>query len=354
MSKKSNIYLFNSLKSVEVKFNQIESIIISKLLDINNRLSLDNQAALKNLSRELLTIFDQAEQSVWSHVDRVCISLRDSYSNQIYISSTDQNEKVLDSELISGYSCIVDENSSLMSLKDGEIRTYDDIENIISSFNYSNRKVQRSIGLIAKSKIKSGLTIPLIRNGKTFGFLFFNSTRTNTFLNLKGQDYSILCLVKLIVQNITANTSVELIDSKMLNALGSVQNKNQIQLKNLKQELEMVGREYFKRDLVFSLDSKIPLDFLLPNRKFINSIFACLKNIENLKNGDKINLILSSGVENELLTEISFSSSPNSFSQSDFKKTNSIIDFNMKADGEKIKFTLKYENMTDNLLYSVE
>ena len=353
MSKKSNIYLFNSLKSVEVKFNQDESLIISKLLDMNNRLSNDNEDSLKNLSRELLTIFDLAEQSMWSQVDRVCISLRDSFSNQISISSADQNAKVLDNVLISGYSCVVDENSSLMSLKDGEIRTYDDIDNIISAFNLSNRKVQRSIGLISQTKIKSGLTIPLVRKGKTIGFLFFNSTKINTFQNLTAQDFSILCLVKLIVQNIASNASIDLMDSKMLEALGNVQNKNQIQLKNLKQDLEMVAREYFNKDLVFSIDSKIALEFLLPNRKFINAVFVCLKNVGNINNIDKVNLTLIAEEGSELHSEISFNSSPVDFSLIGFKNVNSIIDFRMKAHGEKIKFTLKYEAITDNLLYSV-
>jgi len=353
MSKKSNIYLFNSLKSVEVEFNKPESLIISRLMDMNNRLGSNNRDSLNILSRELLNIFNQGSINMWSQVDRICVSLRDSASNQIYIASVDQNENVLENILRSGYSCVVDESSSLMSLKDGEIRTYDNIENIITSFSHSGRKVQRSIGLIEHSKIKSGLTIPLTRDGKTFGFLFLNSTKINTFKNLTGQDYSILCMTKLIVQNIASETSTRLIDTSMFEIIENVQNKNQIIFKDLKKDLERVCREYFKRNISFKLETNFTQTFLLPHRKYINAICTILKNIENFDSVSNVHVGMNLIEGNELKSEITFHNTDHKFSFPKNSNENSVLDLKISRAGGNISFFMTYEPMVDNLLYSV-
>ncbi len=356
MSNKSNIYLFNSLRSVEVEFNKAESLIISRLLDMDNRLAFESIDTTKNLSREFLNIFNLDSSNLWSQIDRVCISLRESASNQIYILSADQNENVPDNILINGYSCVVDENSSLMSLKDGEIRTYDDVENIINSFHSSGRKVQRSIGLIQHSNIQSGLTMPLCRDGKTFGFLFFNSTKLNAFKNLTSQDYSILCLAKLIAQKIVSGTAIKLLDNDMFEAIERRQNKNQLIESDLKNDLEKLCRDYLRRDFSFIVDAHLDEAILLPHRKYLNAVCMVLKNVHSVELVSSINLKLRITEDFKLKTEMTFNPSLESFKYNGFlgsKHESSILDFEVSNIGKGFCFSLKFEPVVDNLNYSV-
>lgn len=46
--------------------------------------------------------------------------------------------------------------------------------------------------------VKSGLTIPLSISNLSSGFIFLNSAKIGAFDKLNSEDYSVLCLIKLL------------------------------------------------------------------------------------------------------------------------------------------------------------
>jgi hypothetical protein len=352
MDSKPNIYVFNLLKSTDVKFDPNESFIISRILSLANTSAM-KKINLVDASKKLLKIFEMGNTGIWTNIDRVCFVARDSYSCQLRLLSSAHNEKVAESILVPGYSCMIDERSSLINIKTGEIRVYDNIDNIISSYNSFHKKVQRSISLIHKSNLKSGITIPLKVNGIVLGFLFLNSIKPGEFNKLSSQDYSLLCLVQLVYEALLSDYVFARMDLGFISSLELVENKNQILLSSLKNDLEQLSLNNLKKKMSFKIKGLVKTDFLLSHRKYVVSILTALNCIRNISSYNEVSLSLLSCKENQLTSEITFDGGAPIDLESNTQKMNLIDDVQFHIGENKISFSHKYENITDGLLYSV-
>lgn len=352
MDSKPNIYVFNLLKSTDVKFDQNESFIISRILSLANTSSM-KKVTLVDISKKLLKIFEMGNIGIWTNIDRVCFVARDSYSSQLRLLSSAHNEKVAESILVPGYSCMIDERSSLINIKTGEIRVYDNIDNIISSYNSSHKKVQRSISLIHKSNLKSGITIPLKVNGIVLGFLFLNSINPGEFNKLSPQDYSLLCLLQLVYETFLSDYVFARMDLSFFASLELVENKNQILLSSLKNDLEQLSLNSLKKKMTFKVKSNVEIDFLLGHRKFIVAIMTALECINDISSCKEVSISLLSCKDNSLISEITIDGGKTIEMESDRKKLHLLDDVEFHMTENKISFSHKYENITDGLLYSV-
>lgn len=352
MESKPNIYVYNLLKSAGVKFDQDESFIISRILSLSNTNSLQ-KVPLVEISQKLLKIFEMGHTGTWSKVDRICFVARDSYSNQLRLLSSSHNEKVLDSILVPGYSCLIDEKSSLFNIKPGEIRVYENIENIISAYKISNKQVQRSLGLIYKSNLKSGITLPLMVDDRILGFLFFNSVTPGAFNNLAPQDFSLLCLLQLVYETLLSKYIFERMELNTILSLELVENKNQLSHANLKKDLEKLAYMTLHKEIDFNVQIDIKTDFLMSYRKYIQTILNILLNIKNIHSFSVISLALVSCKENRLMTEITLDGGTKIELESNIRKINIMDDVEFRIEKNRIYFTHKYELITDGALYSV-
>jgi hypothetical protein len=352
MNLRPNIYAFNLLKSTGVNFSQDESFTISRILDLSNSLTLNN-ITIEDIAKKTLKIFAMAELETWSKVDRICFAYRDSLSNQIRILSSAQTPNVKENILHPGYSCLINENSSLLDLKDGSIRIYDNIEQILESFVDSKRKIQRSISLLFQSGLNSGITIPLCVQGRTHGFLFINSSELGAFNKLSAQDYSMLCLLKVVFQTMLSDLLNQLIGPALLNCIAETPNKNQIDSDNLHSDLEKLCKDYFKIEIQFLVKTKIQEDILISYRKFLHSVIICLNNIQNLSTIKSISLDFIE-VKDNFISVVLLVEDENQFQlNSQVDSVDEIEDLKVSYMKDRILFTLKAEPKVDGLLYSV-
>lgn len=352
MDSKPNIYMFNYLKSNVVSFDQDESFTISRILSLANTNAL-KKVPLVEVSQNLLQIFQIGNVGIWSKVDRVCFVARDSFSAQLRLLSSSHNEKVAESILVPGYSCMIDENSSLINIKTGEIRIYDNIDHIISAYAHSNKKAQRSISLIHQSNIKSGITIPLKVNDRTNGFLFINSTESGAFKDLGPQDYTLLCLLQLVYESILSDYIFARMDLGFISCLEGVENKNQILVKNLKKDLRKLYYNQYKKMINFEINSNVDTSFLLTHRKYLTSVMNALVCVKNMYYYNEIAISLLSIKDNKLFSEITFDGGRIVEMEKSIKKMNLMDDVEFFVEKDKIAFSIKYESITDGLLYSV-
>lgn len=352
MDSKPNIYVFNLLKSTDVTFNQDESFLISRILSLANTTAL-KRVTLIEVSKKLLKIFEMGNTGIWTTVDRVCFVARDSFSSQLRLLSSAHNEKVGESILIPGYSCLIDEQSSLINIKTGEIRVYDNIDNIINAYKTSHKKVQRSISLIHKSNLKSGITIPLKINDRVLGFLFLNSVAPSAFNNLSSEDYSLLCLLQLVYEAILSDYVFARMDLGLMTSLGLIENKNQIIHSSLKDDLEQLCLAQLKKKMTFKISSNVETDFLLGHRKFLLTIITALNCIRNISECDEVLLSLISCKDNQLTSEITLDGGKPIKMENNKDPMNLIDDVEFQIGENKISFSHKYEDISDGLLYSV-
>lgn len=138
----------------------------------------------------------------------------------------------------------------------------------------------------------------------------------------------------------------------MFEAIERRQNKNQLVVADLKNDLEKTCREYFGRDLSFNVDTHLDEAFLLPHRKYLNAVCMVLKNVQNFELVSSIHLKLRIIEGLKLKTEMTFHPSLETGFVG-FKHENSILDFEVSNVGKDLSFSLKYEPVVDNLNYSV-
>ncbi len=171
-----SVYLYNALSGS--KLNDIDTDMgyhITRLLNFRNEVIL-GRVNKEEFAKKLLSVIRQV--STLKEVDRICIALQLPLSNKIQIisSATSEGENLMNQN----YSCFVSPESSLQTVSKGGIRTFGNINDILKSYEDNNKPVQKSIELLSKMGLKSGLSMKLESSAIT-GYLFLNSKKLNYF-----------------------------------------------------------------------------------------------------------------------------------------------------------------------------
>ena len=142
-------------------------------------------------------------------------------------------------------------------------------------------------------------------------------------------------------------------DLGFISSLELVENKNQILLSSLKNDLEQLSLNNLKKKMSFKIKGLVKTDFLLSHRKYVFSILTALNCIRNISSYNEVSLSLLSCKDNQLTSEITFDGGAPIEMESNTQKMNLIDDVQFHIGENKISFSHKYENITDGLLYSV-
>lgn len=349
MDVKHNIFVYNLLKSNHVTFDQDMSFNITRILDLSNQYALGN-LSIEDTAHKLLRIFELGSSEHWTLVDRVCFVYRDSYSNQVRLLSSNQTSRVKSNILVPGYSCMVSESSSLMSLKGGEIRILDNIQDVLAIYRQNHHPVQRTVALLEHSGLTSGLTLPLVSNNFQAGFLFLNSVRPGVFNKLSDQDYALLCLLQLTFQGILHDYSAKHMNTELLNFNRNIENKNKISLESLKTEMIKISNHFFNHELEFEITTNVDLNFLLPQRRLVYALATALMVIRKMKQKVCINF----NTHNNYWLEVEITVDdrkvmPNAV---DFLSLSMIKDLKVEVLKDSVKFLIKTDYTDGKFDYS--
>ena len=193
LSKKKNVYSFNILKSSQVDLGGEYSYFISRLLHVESKI-LFGEVNMKDFAEEIHRVISSTR--CFLPADRVCLSLAYPNSSKIKVVSSYNAGTLGPNTMESGYSCFVSSKSSLFELESSDVRTYGSMDDIIAL--YAGKPPQRSMARLAAMGIKSGITISIKISSLVSGFIFLNSKQPGAYDNLKAEDTTLLCLLKLI------------------------------------------------------------------------------------------------------------------------------------------------------------
>jgi hypothetical protein len=150
----------------------------------------------------------------------------------------------------------VSKKSSILKTETSNVRIYSDIDDIISKYKDGD-PVQRSLRFLKEMGLKSGLTIPLPISDFVSGFLFLNSVYPGTFDELQPEDYSTLCLLKMVATSVVSKSLVKRsgLDSEFSASFNQVTElANTFSSVELKSMLEKVLSEKYEKTI--SVDIK--------------------------------------------------------------------------------------------------
>jgi hypothetical protein len=197
LSKIKNIYGFTALKSSKMTLDKNYSYLVSQLISIEHE--VDKQSIdIKDYASRILSVVNSV--NCFFNIDRVCLVYTQPLSCKLSVLSSANLDESDENIMATGYSCYVSEYSSLFKIENSSIRIYDDIDDILKT--YQNKSIQRSLFRLSKMGIKSGITIPLGNFGFFSGILFLNSKKKAAFTQFQDEDYSVLSMLKLISSNI--------------------------------------------------------------------------------------------------------------------------------------------------------
>lgn len=342
-----NIYTFNLLKSYNIEYNKDYSFLISRIIDLNNSFQM-GKLPMEEVAKKLLKIFDMSNSTTWIKTDRICLAKRSSFSNQLKIMSSSQNDNIEVTPLNPGYTCLITENSTLLSLKAGEIRQYGNID----SYKEAQKPIQRTLNILYKAGSKSGLTIPLHMDDIHIGYIFLNSATPYAYGHLTEEDYSILCLIQIVFENILTKFLHAEVNFEVVRKVLALEDKNQISLNTLKSNFENLFYEIFYHKVNVSLVINSDTNFLLTNRKFFHAIFFILKNIKNIENSNHIDIKVLKAENHIFQLELIFESSL--YEEDKIRGFSKVFnDVIYKINDNKIIFGFKYEDVVNGSDYSI-
>ncbi len=131
-------------------------------------------------------------------VDRVCLAGRVHNTNQLMVVDSSTSDRFESNLLKPGYSCFVNPEGSLFSMKPGTMRIFADSERVLESFATSGKPAQRSIALINDMGLRSGLCLAIGRDKALQGFLFLNSCQTDLFRDITLRYAPLISLLGLV------------------------------------------------------------------------------------------------------------------------------------------------------------
>lgn len=192
-----NIYVQNFIRAKNYDFTPEYSELIGRLCAVENAVTMRPSA--RGLCSDLMAVLKGFV--FHGEIDRICLSMRIGQSNELLALDTCNSDRILALNLMEpGYRCFVRPQSSLLSLREGEIRAYDEALRIAEAFEKRQKPIQRSIAYIIKMGFRSGVCVPLHIAGELRGFLFLNSLEEGLFSELEDEDYAIINILGMIAK----------------------------------------------------------------------------------------------------------------------------------------------------------
>jgi hypothetical protein len=315
-----NIFVYNMLQASKCKLDENYSYLHSLLLHLENQYVF-SENHLENFSKSVMDAINLS--NAFFPLDRVCLTLTYPKGTRIRALSVANSKRVANNLMPPNYSCFVSKKSSILKTENSNVRIYSDIDDIISRYKEGD-PVQRSLRLLKEMGLKSGLTIPLPISDFVSGFLFLNSVYPGTFDELQPEDYSTLCLLKMVAT--------------------SVLNKSLVKRSGLDSELSTSFNEFTEASNTFSpVDLKSMLERVL-SHKYEKTISV------DIKSYTKISLFYSMKPMVYLLVK---TFELNGFF---FKHNHVEIDIGLKQVGEVVylETVIKNLNLSDRQLESLQ
>lgn len=191
-----NIYAYNALNANMVQINDSESYLSASLMHLGHRLKLQ-VCGVDEFAKELMAIINSTQ--AFYELDRVCLSMVYKGANCLQAISTHNSNRVGKNTMGPGYYCFTSSQSSLLSTRKTNCRSFGNIETIVNS--YQDRPVQRSLSYLQDMGLVSGIAIPLGDFGAVRGLLFLNTKNRGDFGYSNESDYFIISLIGLIAEN---------------------------------------------------------------------------------------------------------------------------------------------------------
>ena len=273
-----NIYAYNILQSTRTNLDQNYSYLFSTLLHLESEMEYGNMAANQFAENLVMTI---NQSQAFRQIDRACLAITHPGCSKITALSSYNTNRLGKNQMSTSYNCFVSTNSSIFKTKKSNIRTYCNIDDIVSS--YAGKPTQRSLRLLKEMGVKSGITIPLSISNLVSGFLFLNSAQEATFSNLKAEDYSTLCLIKLVGLSCLNKTlfGVNGVDSRIGNVLASAsQVSNSFTVDPFKSILGAALESRFKKKVKLEIQNRVQSKFFYatsPTVYIIIKVIECLE-----------------------------------------------------------------------------
>ncbi len=132
----------------------------------------------------------------FNSIDRICVARQIAGSNQLEVLDVFSHTRLGTNPMLPGYRCVVDPTGSLMQLNAAQMRVFHDATRVCDSYRTQGRPVQRSIGLVGRLGLRSGLCLPLFQGGHRQGFLFMNSADPGVFDQLDDAQCGMLILAQ--------------------------------------------------------------------------------------------------------------------------------------------------------------
>ncbi|MDD0854011.1 hypothetical protein HBN50_12940 [Halobacteriovorax sp. GB3] len=273
--KNENIYAFNILRSTKALLDENYSFLISTLMHIESEMECNN-LKLKDFANTLLEVINNS--NAFKNIDRVCLSLTHPGASKISVLSSANTSNLKDNRMSPGYSCFVSNSSSVFKTKNSNIRIYSNIDDIVD--RYYGAPIQRSLSKLKAMGVKSGITIPLNLSNLASGFLFINSANEGTFDDLKPEDYTILCFIKLIAMSCMNKTlfGIDGIDNRVGRLLTEVhQEKNSFCEHEFTKNLTALIGARFDKIIKINVENNIKESFLFPMTPTIYLIIKAME-----------------------------------------------------------------------------
>jgi len=138
----------------------------------------------------------------FQNVDRVCLVGLVRGSNQLVVVDSCISQRLRsyrdENPMVRGYSCFVNPQGSLFSMRPGVLRVFDDCSRVLESFARQGKPAQRSISHIADTGLRSGLCLAIGRGESVQGFLFMNSQQVDLFRDVTKRFAPLLSLFSLL------------------------------------------------------------------------------------------------------------------------------------------------------------
>ncbi len=257
-----NIFAYNALKASTCKFDENYSHLHSLLLHLENQYSF-SESSLEGFSKALMDAINLS--GAFFPVDRICLTLTYPQGTRIRAVSVANSMRVGENIMPANYSCFVSKKSSILKTETSNVRIYSDIDAIIAKYK-DGEPVQRSLRLLKEMGLKSGITIPLPLSNFVSGFLFINSVYQGTFDELQPEDYSTLCLLKMVASSVLLK-SLSLkgnLDCELGQPLNEIkETTNSFSSDDLKMTLSKVLTHKYEKEISVDIKTftKIPLFF---------------------------------------------------------------------------------------------
>lgn len=191
-----NIYVQNFIRAKHYDFTPAYSELIGRICAVDSAVAM--RESCLGFSEEMMAAF-KGGGGIYDKVDRICLALRVGLSNELYVLDSCNSVRVSDENRMKrGYRCFVRPGSSLLKLREGEARIFEDAARVTEAFGHNDKPVQRSIGYIAGMGLQSGICLPLHFGGELRGFFFMNSLEQGGFNKMIDEDYAVLSIVAML------------------------------------------------------------------------------------------------------------------------------------------------------------